>query len=94
MFDQGVIITAIEFLLFLIKIYRWGLIIYAFMSWIPGLQQSSIGDAFAFIYEPFLAPFRKIIPPVGGIDFSILGAFFTLMIIQFILIEILRNVIM
>ena len=94
MFDQGVIVTAIEFLLFLIKIYRWGLIIYAFMSWIPGLQQSAIGDAFAFIYEPFLAPFRKIIPPVSGIDFSILGAFFTLMIIQFILIEILRNVIM
>ena len=34
------------------------------------------------ITEPFLAPFRALIPPLGGIDFSPIVAFFVLSMIK------------
>ncbi|WP_165364256.1 YggT family protein [Sporolactobacillus sp. Y61] len=68
-----------EILTKLINIYSWLLIIYIFMSWVPSVQNSSIGQILARICEPFLAPFRKIIPPIGGmIDISPIIAFFVL----------------
>ncbi|MFG6115205.1 YggT family protein [Halobacillus sp. MO56] len=53
-----------------IQIYSWALIIYIFMSWFPGARESSIGQFLAKICEPFLEPFRRIIPPLGMIDIS------------------------
>ncbi|MDQ7231429.1 YggT family protein, partial [Staphylococcus haemolyticus] len=34
------------------------------------------------LYEPFLEPFRKIIPPIGMIDISSLVALFVLVLFQ------------
>ncbi|MCO7128108.1 YggT family protein [Sporolactobacillus shoreicorticis] len=62
-----------------INIYSWILIIYILMSWVPSVQDSSIGRLFANVCEPFLSPFRRIIPPIGGvIDISPIIAFFVL----------------
>ncbi len=54
----------------LLQIYSWALIIYLFMSWVPNARESAIGRFLATICEPYLEPFRKIIPPLGMIDFS------------------------
>ncbi|WP_455661894.1 YggT family protein [Pradoshia sp.] len=62
----------------LIEIYSWALIIYILMSWFPGARESSIGSFLARICEPFLDPFRKIIPPLGMIDISPLVAILVL----------------
>ncbi|GGC80763.1 membrane protein [Thalassobacillus devorans] len=53
-----------------IQIYSWALIIYIFMSWFPGARESKFGQFLAKICEPFLEPFRRIIPPLGMIDIS------------------------
>ena len=53
-----------------LEIYSIGLIIYIFMSWFPGARESSFGNIMSRLYEPFLEPFRKIIPPLGMIDIS------------------------
>ena len=53
-----------------LEIYSFGLIIYIFMSWFPGARESSFGSIMSKLYEPFLEPFRKIIPPLGMIDIS------------------------
>jgi YggT family protein len=53
-----------------LEIYSIGLIIYIFMSWFPGARESSFGSVMTKLYEPFLEPFRKIIPPLGMIDLS------------------------
>lgn len=66
----------------LISIYRWVLIIYIFMSWVPNIQNSNVGRFFARICEPYLDPFRKIIPPIGMIDLSPLAALFVLYFAQ------------
>ncbi|MDQ6596885.1 YggT family protein [Bacillus salipaludis] len=62
----------------LIGIYRWILIIYILMSWFPNMSSSQIGSFLARICEPFLEPFRRIIPPIGMMDLSPLAAFFVL----------------
>ncbi|WP_058307892.1 YggT family protein [Gracilibacillus massiliensis] len=52
-------------------LYSYAIIIYILMSWFPGARESSIGQMLGSIVEPYLEPFRKIIPPIGGmIDIS------------------------
>lgn len=67
----GVIGTAI-------LIYSWVLIIYILMSWFPNSRETSFGQLLAKICEPYLEPFRRIVPPIGMIDISPLVAFFVL----------------
>ncbi|WHY79265.1 YggT family protein [Neobacillus sp. WH10] len=62
----------------IITIYSWALIIYILMSWFPNARESSIGQFLARICEPYLEPFRKIIPPIGMIDISPIVAFLVL----------------
>lgn len=62
----------------LIQIYSWALIIYILMSWFPNARESSIGQFLAKICEPYLEPFRKIIPSIGMMDISPIVAFLVL----------------
>jgi YggT family protein len=62
----------------IIQIYSWALIIYILMSWFPNARGSSIGQFLARICEPYLEPFRKIIPPIGMMDISPIVAFLVL----------------
>ncbi|PKR78550.1 hypothetical protein CEY16_01985 [Halalkalibacillus sediminis] len=61
-----------------ITIYTFALIGYILMSWFPGSRDTSIGQFLTKISEPYLEPFRKIIPPLGMIDLSPIVAIFTL----------------
>ncbi|MCZ0703352.1 YggT family protein [Natronobacillus azotifigens] len=62
----------------LAELYSVAIIIYILMSWFPGSRDSSIGRFLAGIVEPYLEPFRSIIPPIGMIDISALVAIITL----------------
>lgn len=61
-----------------VDIYSWALIIYILMSWFPNARETGIGLFLARICEPFLEPFRRIIPPLGMIDLSPLVAILVL----------------
>ena len=52
------------------NIYYFCLIGYILMSWIPALQHSAVGRFLETVCEPYLAFFRKFIPPLGMIDIS------------------------
>ncbi|MCE5089461.1 YggT family protein [Staphylococcus devriesei] len=80
--DLGLLSSIFSFILFLVKIYYFGMIIYFFTSWVPSLRESKFGDVLGKLYEPFLEPFRKIIPPIGMIDISSLVALFVLILFQ------------
>lgn len=55
----------------LFTIYYYMIFIYILMSWLPNLRENFIGELLGKLVEPFLAPFRKIIPPLfGTIDIS------------------------
>jgi YggT family protein len=62
----------------LITYYSWALIVYILMSWFPNARDTSIGRFLARICEPYLEPFRKIIPPFGMMDISPIVAFLVL----------------
>lgn len=62
-----------------IHIYSMLIFVYIIMSWIPGARESQIGYFLGTIIEPFLEPFRRIIPPIGGmLDISPIVALFVL----------------
>lgn len=55
----------------LFQIYYYMIIIYILMSWLPNLRENFIGELLGKLVEPYLTPFRKIIPPLfGTIDIS------------------------
>ncbi|RFU68783.1 YggT family protein [Bacillus sp. V59.32b] len=60
----------LNILLNVISIYSMALVIYILMSWFPNARETSIGRFLARICEPYLEPFRKIIPTIGMIDIS------------------------
>ncbi|MGO4887858.1 YggT family protein [Anaerobacillus sp. MEB173] len=59
-----------DLLLFLLTIYSYLVIAYILMSWFPNARESNFGKMIGSLVEPYLAPFRKIIPPLGMIDIS------------------------
>ena len=63
-------------------IYRFMLIGYILMSWVPALQSSVVGEFLQKVCEPYLGFFRKFIPPIGMIDFSPIVGLFVLVFIE------------
>lgn len=80
--DINVLATIFKFILFVVEIYYFGMIIYFFTSWVPSIRETKVGYFLAKIYEPFLQPFRKVIPPIGIIDISSIAAIFVLALFQ------------
>lgn len=54
----------------LISIYFFGIIISAIISWVPPAQGHPAAQLVFQLVEPALAPFRKLLPDMGGIDIS------------------------
>jgi YggT family protein len=66
-----------NFLYILGEIYVLILVIRALFSWFPYSSDSPLNPIRTVIFtitEPVLAPFRKLIPPIGMIDISFLVA--------------------
>lgn len=54
-------------------------------SWIPELQQSRFMQFVAFYTDPYLNLFRRIIPPLGMMDFSPIVAFLALNFLEYLI---------
>ena len=72
----GLVVLVIQF-------YFYAVLIYALMSWFGGASYSPVGVVLGRLVEPLLAPFRRIIPPIGGLDLS---ALFLMIALQAVLI--------
>jgi YggT family protein len=73
-----------NFLSVLGSVYLLILILRAVMSWFPYSSNSPIEPVRRLVFtltEPVLAPFRRIIPPVGMLDLSFLVAFIVVSVI-------------
>ena len=78
-------------ILAIINIYTFALIIYILMSWFPGARESQFGMLLGRLCEPFLEPFRRFMPPIGGmLDISPIAAIFTLQLAQYGVIELFQ----
>lgn len=72
------------------NIYFWVIIVRIFLTWIPSINWYSQPYRFlALISDIVLNPFRRIIPAMGGIDFSPIVALLFLQILQFAVVRML-----
>lgn len=66
----------------ILNIYFWALIIMIISSWVaPGSQHPAL-VLINQIVEPIMAPFRKVLPPMGGLDLSPILAFLTIKVLE------------
>lgn len=60
-----------SYIYLLSRIYSYVIIAYVLLSWVPNARSSFIGEILGKLVEPYLSPFRRLIPPIGGmIDIS------------------------
>ena len=69
------------FSLFL-KILFWSMIISVILSWVAPGSRSPGAELVSQITEPVLAPFRRLIPNLGGLDISPIFAFIVIQLLQ------------
>ena len=76
----------------LINFYSILIVVYVLMSWIPrgsiGLIED-IRSVLASVCEPYLALFRRFIPPLGMVDWSPIVAILALEVIGWLVVAIL-----
>lgn len=74
------------------NVYIYLVIARVLLSWVPHNPSQPI---FRFIYEttdPVMTPFRRLIPPIGGIDFSPIIVIFVIEIVRKVVIGLLLGV--
>ena len=72
--------------------YSLIMVLRIFLTWIPNIDwESQPFRLLSILVDPYLNIFRRFVPPIGGLDFSPIIAFFVLSIIYKILIYIVIN---
>ncbi len=72
------------------NIYFWLIIVRIFLTWIPSIDwYVQPFRSLALISDVILEPFRRIIPPMGGLDFSPIIALLFLQLLQFAFVRML-----
>jgi len=66
--DRALIRTPITVLRWALNLIFWMTILYAVLSWVN--PHAPIAPAVSMLLRPFLAPFQRIIPLIGGFDLS------------------------
>jgi|CXWL01.1.fsa_nt_gi YggT family protein len=57
-----------------LNVFTWAIILYVVLSWVSPGGYNPGAALVAAVVEPVLAPFRRLIPPIGGLDLSPLFA--------------------
>ncbi len=76
-----------QLIVFVFRAYSVLLFVYALLSWIPDLR-GPWTRYLAMLIEPVLAPVRRIIPPIGGVDMAFLVL---ILLINFLIVPALQN---
>lgn len=54
----------------LLSLYSYVIIASALITWFPGVADHPVGRAIRAITEPVFDAIRRVLPPMGGVDFS------------------------
>jgi YggT family protein len=72
---RGLLLTVLQF-------YFYAVLIHALLSWFAGAGSSPATRMLSRLVEPLLAPIRRVIPPLGGLDLSALLLLIVLQALQ------------
>jgi YggT family protein len=87
--------TVINFLTALVLVYTILIFLYILMSWVQLPYNIWIGRVRTFLHdtvEPYLGIFRRIVPPIGGLDLSPIVALIVLQLAYQVVTTLLRNI--
>lgn len=73
--------ATIKLLYVLVDIYFWGIIIIVIASWVGTMSHPNVALVLQII-DPYLAVFRRFIPPIGMLDLSVMVAIIALYFIE------------
>jgi YggT family protein len=73
--------VAVELVQILLSTYFYGILLYALLSMIAPGGYSPLQSVLGSVCEPVLRPFRRLIPPIAGIDLSPLWAMIAIQVI-------------
>lgn len=71
----------------LFQVYTLMLFVRIISSWVPEWRESKVVQFVAFYTDPYLDIFRRVVPPLAGIDFSPILAFIALSILESLLLR-------
>ena len=74
---------------FLFEILNWAIMIRILLSWIPHDHYHPAIQVLYQITDPILEPFKRLIPPISGIDISPILAFIALKFLRDLILGIL-----
>jgi len=69
----------------LLDMLFWLIIIQAILSWVAPSYNSNTA-IFDQLTKPILAPFQRVIPPIGGLDLSPIAAIIAIKLVQIVLV--------
>jgi YggT family protein len=86
-FDLGPILVhaILELLHTVLQFYTVAILLYALLSWVAPGTYSPANQILTRLCEPLLAPIRRVLPPLGGLDLSALFALIALQALQILL---------
>jgi YggT family protein len=80
-FGQIVMLALLRLAHLILRTYALLILVYVVMSWVGQGAYNPVMSLLGAVAEPVLAPFRRLIPPIGGLDLSPL---FALLAVEFV----------
>ncbi|TDY04144.1 YggT family protein [Thiohalophilus thiocyanatoxydans] len=84
-------LAVVELLKLLINVYIFGIIIMAVLSWVSPGTYNPVAGLLHQLMEPVLRPFRRLLPPMGGLDLTPLIALIALWLVMLLFIAPLQD---
>lgn len=82
----GVLIWSVIGILSMVQhIFFWGILIMVIASWVAPQSYNPLLLLVRQLVEPVVAPFQRLIPPIGGLDISIIFAFLALQVAEILI---------
>jgi YggT family protein len=75
---RGLLQTVLQF-------YFFAVLLYALLSWFAGAAYNPAAQILSRLVEPLLAPIRRVVPPLGGLDLSAVFLLIGLQALQILL---------
>ena len=80
-----IIASFYKLIILVLNIYFFSFIIMVVISWIAPHNHNPVISLISSITEPVLSPIRRVIPSMGGLDFSVMIAMLGIVIIKILL---------
>ena len=81
--------TVGELIMLLLNVFLFAIIVQVIMSWISPGTYSPVNSILYSLTNPILEPFRRLIPPLSGIDLSPLFALIALQVARMLIMPLL-----